>query len=299
MKEKNYYYLILLSILFIFCASIFTLQKKIITDAEPFFAIGSRMLCAGLLILIWVKWKKNIYILTILKKNYYNFFLLSFYNIYLTNIFEIYGLTKLDSSKVCLIYSLSPFLTLIITFFMLNEKITKKKLIGLCIGFIGVLIGIQNIKTIQLSIKKEEFSIFLAVIFSIIGWIQLKKLLKLNYSILLTNGLSMFIGGIFIIIHSILVGENWNYIPIINIKKYLYNTIITIIISNFLCYNLFGFLLKQFSITFINFFGLITPIFTGIFGYIFLKETINIFFIISIPIIFYGLTIFYKEESNK
>jgi drug/metabolite transporter (DMT)-like permease len=291
--------LLLIILLFVLFASIFTLQKKTLSTAEPFFTIGSRMFIAGLILLLYTKYKYKEQIKT-LKKHYLTLFLLSLYNIYLTNVFEIYGLTYIDSSKVCLIYSLSPFFSLLLTHFIIHENITKKKILGLLIGLLGIFIGIQTTKNnglFTLTLKKEELSIIFAVLFSTIGWIQLKKIIILNYNIITANGISMFFGGILILLHSLIFGENWNILPIINVKNYLILTLTTIIISNVICYNLFGFLLKKFSVTFMNFAGLTTPIFAGIFGYIFLQETITIFFIISIPIIFLGLLIFYGEEK--
>ncbi len=297
-QAQQHVEIILLIILFMFYGSIFTLQKKIIENTEPFFTIGSRMVIAGILILTYIKFKYKKF--NIKKNHYYYFFLLSFYNIYLTNILEIYGLSKLESSKVCLLYSLSPFLSFIVAAFSLKEKITKKKILGLFIGLIGILIGTKNTEQSFTSIikKKEgELATILAVFFSVIGWIQLKKLLNLNYSPILSNGISMFFGGIFILIHSALKKENWISLDTTsNTMQYLLLTLITIIISNLICYNLFGFLLKKFSVTFMNFTGLITPIFAEILGKIFLNEKVTIFFFLSIPIIFLGLIIFYKEE---
>lgn len=296
-QKKQCIEIILLLIIFILYASVFTLQKKIIENTEPLFAIGSRMFLAGIIILFYILYKNEKF--SIKKNHLYSFFLLSLYNIYLTNVFEIYGLCKIESSKACLIYSLAPFLSFFITQFSLKEKITKKKILGLFIGLVGILIGTKNTEQKTLfTYNNGEFMIILAVFFSIIGWIQLKKILNLNYSLFLANGISMITGGTFILIHSFLNGENWIYNNLnSNIKSYLSLTTITIIISNLICYNLFSFLLKKFSVTFMNFTGLITPIFAGIFGYIFLQEKITIYFLTSIPIIFIGLIIFYKEEK--
>lgn len=293
---------LLVLVLFALFASIFSLQKISLNYSEPFFLIGSRMTLAGSVILIAnllnKKFKK------INTKDIKFFIYLAIFNIYLNSIFEIWGLKNMSSAKACMIYSISPFLTALISFFLLNEKITKKKLIGLILGILG-LISTTNIKTSEeitinnfFFFSMAEISLILSVIFSVIGWILLKKIIKLGYSYITANAVSMSIGGILTLIHSYLSGENWNPMPIIEYKNFIYYTILTCLISNIICYNLFGYLLKFFSTTFMTFAGLVTPFFASLFGFLFLKEIITLNFVIAISLFFLGLIIFYKEEKN-
>ena len=259
------------------------------------------MSLAGLILVVYTYFIKKIYI----KIEHIKFFLyLSLCNIYLNSIFEIWGLNNMNSSKVCLIYSLSPFFTSIIAFFILNEIITLKKFIGIIIGLLGMMPIIYNKdleeinKTTSFFISYSEISIILAVIFSVLGWIFLKKIINLGYSFILANGISMTLGGFFILIHSFFFEENWNIFPVNNWKQFIFFTLICTIISNIICYNLFGYLLKYFSTTFMTFAGLITPFFSSFFGWLFLNENITWYFFLSIMIFILGLTIFYKEESK-
>lgn len=241
----------------------------------------------------------------IIRKEHYILFLcLSVFNIYLTNSFEIFGLKSMTSSKACLIYSLSPFITAFVAFFILKETFNFRKLVGMLIGFIGLL-PITFYKTFdELNIKNifffsmSEIFLILAVFFSVIGWILLKKILNLGYSFIAANGLSMFVGGAFILINSFVSGENWNPIPVSDFKNFLFFTILMCIISNIICYNLFGYLLKYFSTTFMTFSGLMTPFFASIFGFFFLNESITYNFFLSLLIFFIGLIIFFSEEKN-
>lgn len=300
MKKIN---ILLVVLLFALFASIFSLQKIGLMYSEPFFLIGFRMFFAGLLMLCFMFFFK--YDSFYIKKNHYALFInLAIFNIYLTNSFEIYGLKSMASSKACLIYSLSPFMTALVSFFILREKLTVKKFFGMIIGFLG-LIPMIYIKSID-ELKIENFLIFsfsevlllFAVFFSVLGWVILKKILLLGYSFILANGISMFFGGIFILLNSFIFGENWGPVPIFNISNFLFYTIVTCIISNIVCYNLFGYLLKYFSTTFMTFFGLITPFFAAFFGWIFLDEIITWHFFISILIFSIGLKIFFSDEKK-
>jgi drug/metabolite transporter (DMT)-like permease len=297
-KKTHYVYLIGVFVLFALFASIFTLQKATLLYSEKFFLVGSRMFAAGVVLLFYTIIKyKNLYI----NKEHITLLIsLTLYNIYLTNILEIWGLSQIQSTKTCMIYSLSPFISAIIGYYTLKETLNRNKIIGLSIGLIAVLLNTEKIPTIgKTHLNYAELSVLLAVLTSVYGWCLLKKLLEYGYSPLLLNGISMFIGGSLILIHSYIVGEKWEPIPVSNILIFTKLTCVTCIISNIICYNLFGFLLKKFSITFMNFAGLTTPLFASIFGYIYLHEVITIWYYTSLTILVIGLIIFYKEEKIR
>jgi len=292
---------LLVLILFALFASIFSLQKICLYYAEPLFLIGFRMTFAGFVLLL-VSSLNGVF--KIKRKHIYLFILLTFFNIYFTNVFEILGLKNMASSKACLIYSLSPFFTAIIAPFFIKEFINLKKFLGISIGFLGLIpmvyiksldeLNIRNIWVFSLS----ELFLLLAVFFSVLGWIFLKKIILNGYSFFFANGFSMFFGGLFILITSFILNENWNPIPVSNVLYFTVFTCLTAIISNIICYNLFGYLLNYFTTTFMTFSGLMTPFFAALFGYFFLNENITWHFFLSINMFFIGLLIFYFEEKN-
>ncbi len=129
---------------------------------------------------------------------------------------------------------------------------------------------------------------------------MLKKVInEFEYSPLLANGLSMTIGGVLALAHSYVVGENWAPIPVTDLQPFIINTLIMCLISNLICYNLYGYLLQRFSATFMSFAGLVTPLFASLFGYLWLNEVITWHFFISIVMFSIGLVIFYREEIGR
>ena len=138
-----------------------------------------------------------------------------------------------------------------------------------------------------------------AALCSVYGWICLKQLVDENgYSPILVNGMSMLIGGAAALFHSYLV-EPWDPLPISNYSAFFGCALALIIISNLVCYNLYGWLLKQFSATFMAFAGLSTPLFTALFGWLILDETIGVPFFFSLSFVCLGLLLFYQEEMRK
>lgn len=300
----------LVVLLFALFASLFTISKETLLHASPFFIIGSRMTLAGIIFISYVMITDKEKITNFFKQNLIKTIslitILGFTNIYLTNILEIWSMQFTTSAKTCLLYSLSPFFAALVAYLMLKENMSKKKWIGMAIGFAG-LIPIFNLESAFesqsgtfLSISLAEIGMLGAVVCSVFGWILLKKLItELNCSILVANGFSMLLGGVLALAHSYYSNEPWSPIPVTNLMPFLRNTIIMCLVSNVICYNLYGTLLRKYSATFMSFAGLMTPIFASLFGWAFLNETISWHYFAAICLFGAGLFIFYAEEKEE
>lgn len=296
----------LVILLFALFASLFTFSKAALGTAEPFFLVGSRMLIAGVLLVGFqmifkgVRWSH-------IKAAVISLTVLGVLNIYLANTAEIWGLKHMSSAKTCLLYSFSPFLSALLAFFALGERLNKRKWLALVVGFVG-LIPIMLVDTQDESLLSQfafvslaELAVVVAVLASVYGWILLKKAVtKHGLSPLTANGFSMIIGGALTLAHSYAWGESYNPLPILPQMqvRFLEFLVVMLLISNIICYNLYGYLLKRFSATFMSLAGLVTPIFASVFGWLFLGETITWHYFASIAIFSTGLFIFYKEEIS-
>jgi drug/metabolite transporter (DMT)-like permease len=291
-------------LLYALFASVFTVAKGALAYSAPFFLVGSRMMIAGGLMLGYAGLRFP-QALRLSWPGYVRVVLLGIFNIYLTNVLEFWGLQYLTSFKTCFIYSLSPFLSALFSYFLLRDVLSFKKWMGLLIGFAGftpILLqhGSQElISGFFGSLSWAEISVIGAVIFSVIGWILLSQLVQTERCPpIVANGYSMLLGGTLALIHSFST-ESWNPIPVTDVTIWLESTLFLIVVSNIVCYNLYGHLLKKFSPTFMAFAGLSTPISTAIFGWIFHGEIVSIWFFISLVIVFFGLLIFYYEELRS
>ena len=296
----------LVVLLYALFASLFTLQKDSLSYCEPFFMVGSRMLFAGVVLLGYLAIRHRATLLKIRPTHMSGILLLAISQIYLTNIFEVWAIKHMVSSKACLLYSLSPFISALVAFAILKETVSRKKMLGMFIGFLGLMpiIFAQTSEEISsgtfLVFTMAELAMVGAVFFSVYGWIQLKKVMgDYEYSPLLANGLSMTLGGVLALAHSYAASENWAPLPVTNLPSFAINTLIMCLISNLICYNLYGYLLKRFSATFMSFAGLVTPLFASIFGFVWLNEVITWHYFISMVLFSIGLLIFYREEMAK
>lgn len=291
----------LVVLLYALFASVFTIAKTGLTYTQPFFLVGSRMLMAGLILSAYVfffqrdKFKFR-------KEDAWSIFLLAAFNIYITNGLEIWGLKYLTSFKTCFIYSLSPFLSALLSYVMLSERLSVKKWMGLAVGFAGFLPILLNQTSAEETtghffiFSWAEIAVIGAAASSVYGWIILGQLVKeREYTPMMANGWSMLIGGSLALVHSLFV-ETWNPVPVTEWIPFLECSVLLILVSNLICYNLYGTLLKRFSATFISFAGFTTPLFTALFGWFYLGEVVTWPFYLSAAIVFSGLFLFYQEE---
>lgn len=281
-------------------ASVFTVGKYGLDVSAPFFLVGSRMAIAGVLMLGYLYFFKRKE-MKVEKSDLLQFFLLGIFNIFLTNVCEFWGLKYLTAAKTCFLYSLSPFVSALLAYWLLKEKMTGKKWLGLVIGFVG-FVPILLSQTTQEELAGHfwvfswaEVAVMTAAVSSVYGWIILSKLMKRGYHPLLVNGISMLLGGSLTLIQSAIF-EDWNPVPVTHFPTFFVVCIFLMVVSNFICYNLYGLLLKRFSATFISFAGFTTPLITALMGWMFLGEGVDYSFFLSSGIVFSGLTLFYYEE---
>lgn len=287
----------LVILLFALFGGVCSVAKLSLSYASPLFIIGTRMFLAGAILIgyHWIRYRNNF---NFTPKTLLLLFLLGAFNIYLTNVFAFYSLELLDSFKTCFIYNLSPFISALFSYFVFSETLSKNQWLGLIIGFLGfTFLVIDDFILDDLSsFSYGHLIMLLSVITSVYGWILMRQLVFDNgCSSSFANGGGMIVGGGLALIHSYFA-ENWNPIPVTDYAGFLQCSFFLIIFSNFICYNLYGYLLKEFTATFMSFAGFLTPLFTALFSCIFLGEIVTWNFFLALSIVFIGLLIFSKNK---
>jgi drug/metabolite transporter (DMT)-like permease len=180
-----------------------------------------------------------------------------------------------------------------------------RKWVGLTLGFIGFLPILMSQSSEEEGLHHlfflswAEISVMIAAACSVCGWVMLRQLVKeKGFSPLMANGGSMLMGGAMALLHSYFV-EDWDPVPVSEAMPFIECSLWLIVISNFVCYNLYGNLLKRFTATFISFAGFTTPLFAALFGWYYLGEVVSMPFYISAIIVFAGLFIFNQEELKQ
>lgn len=292
----------LLLVLTVFCCFglMFSVSKMALMEAPPLALTAIRMFLAGLLLLTY-QGIANPKKLIIRKQDWPKIFLLAILSFYLTNVLEYWGLQSLSAAHACFIYSLTPFFTAIVGYFFEGEKMTPFKWLGMSIGLsamVPVLMIDDPHTTLGFSIiSMAELAVMASTLCSVFGWLILKSLARSrgDHGLISCNGLSMLFAGLICFVHTTIQNPS-NPLPIRNWPNFLLFVSLMILLSNVISYNLYGYLLKKFSATFMAFAGLTTPLFASLWGKILLKEAIPDNFFLSLAAITLGLTIFYREE---
>jgi len=298
----------LVIVMYMLFASTFTIGKAVLQYLNPIFFIGVRMTIGGSLLLLFLLLfrRKQLYIK---KQHLFLFLQIAFFHIFIAYIAEFWALQYLTSFKTALIYNLSPFFAAIFAFIFFHERMTKQKWLGLAIGFLGFSVILANGQSSSEITKLAfgflswpEIILIISVLSAAYGWSIFKKLIqKEGYSPIVVNGFGMISGGFAALLLSFFIEgaptiKTASSSLIFDILACSGYSLLLILIANIICYNLYGYLLKKYSITFLSFAGFITPLFAALFGNIFLKEIPSVYFFLSFIIVSIGLYIFYQAE---
>lgn len=291
----------LVILLYALFGSSFPISKMLLAYTTPIFFLGSRMSTAGLFLILYqyVRNKQKLYIH---KEHLFYFAQLIVVGMYLNYLLRFWALSQLPSTKVAFIFNFSPFFSALYSYFLFNERISRTQWFGLTVGFIG-LIPIMMTTTFAeqqlgefLHISWPEFAALASVALHSYCWIIVRTLVReKHYTPMMVNGVGMISGGIIALITSYYYD---GFFPVSEPLLYAKWFIIIVVISNIICHNLYAYLLRHYTATFMSFAGFLGPIFSLLYAWGLLNETITWHFFISGILVFTGLYLFYKEELN-
>jgi drug/metabolite transporter (DMT)-like permease len=291
----------LIFLLYALFGSSFVLGKMALTCTTPFFLTGIRMTAGGLILLTYL----YTYSRKELRFNWSHiswFAQMTFFGIYITYALRFWALGYMPAAKTNFIYNLSPFISALFSFTVLHEKLSSKKLIGLAIGLLGIIPILISSSGSEQTLGEfaflswPEIAAMISVATHTYSWIIMRKLVKeYNYSPMTVNGICMTSAGILGFFTSLYIDGP---MPIKEGTFTYFFSVLTlvIIISNIICCNLYGWLLKKYTATFLSFAGFLSPIFTALYGWLLIGETVTWHFYLSCAIVFSGLYLFYQEE---
>lgn len=292
--------MMLIALLYAVLALTFIFAKHALMYAKPFFLIGIRMLLAGSILLAY-QWFFRRDHFVIRRDDLWIFLKVSLFHIYFAFTLEFFALQYLSSLKTTMIFSATPFISAVLAHLLLNEKLTWKKIAGICCGLVGLIpvlmaqaVGSEAGLTEFFSISFPEAILVLAVISAAYAWFIVMELMRRGYELGMINGVAMFIGGCFSMLTSLAV-EGISA-PVTNWGPFVGWLTLLIVAANFIVYNLYGFLLRRHSIVMISFAGWLCPSFAALYEWLFLSGTISWHYGVSLIFVIIGLSLFYRDE---
>ena len=281
--------MLLIIVLYLLVAITIIIAKYSTSVADPLFFISARLMIAGLLLLVGYSifstnsWKIH-------KSDWIYFIQAIVFFSYLTFVLEFWVLPYVSALNVSLLYSLTPFITFVLAYLMFRETISGIQIWGSLIAFGSIIPLITKngrmVRATLAPLSWTDMVILLAATCGSYGWFCVQRLLKKGYSLLFISGISMFFGGLLSLVTWSLTSAQLQN-PISNSSGFWLALIALIIVSNIVVFNLYGYLMKTFSITTLSVWSFVSPLFTSLFSILFLHETLEWQHLVA----FIGLTI--------
>jgi len=187
-------------------ATPFVVIKIGLQYTEPMQFAGVRFFLAGILIFPFIRSKKNI--ISILKQNYNFIIKVAIFQTFLQYAFFYLGIARVSGSLSAIVIGAGPlFIAIMAHFYMPDDRITSKKLLGI----IGGLIGITLVAFSKSGKDSQSSVILIGILFLILanvngGYTNI-FIAKNRKSIptLVLSSLSLTLGGIMLTVFSIII----------------------------------------------------------------------------------------------
>lgn len=283
-------------------ASTFTIAKVTLSYADPFFLLFFRLILAGIILLL-ASFLLGHDSRRAIVRDKSLFLQAGLFHAFFAFAPEFWALQYISSAKTSIMYGITPFVAALLSYRIYNEKLTAQKISALIIGFSGLFpillfTGEENLFTQVFSISIPELVLLGAIFSASYAWFIVKKLMARGHSLLVINGISMGIGGLLCGL-TLLVSHGG--IPpvgalVSNWPSFLAWLGLLILVAHVLSYNLYGYILKFYSITFMTLCGFLSPLFSSLYGWYFLSEPISWHHGLSLGLITAALTLYYQAE---
>lgn len=294
--------MLLIFILYALFASSFVISKKMLAYTSPIFLVALRMLIGGsILIAYQLFYKKEKIRITTSDLKYYA--LMGICGIYISYTMRYWSLAFMTTSKAYFLYKSAPFFTALLSYYLLRERLSGIQWLSIAIGFIGLLpilidpyAPLENCFDSISRISIPELIIILSIIALCLSKVILRKFLRIQTVAIATiNGITMLIGGFFALLTALLIETPSYHMPL----PFFGWLALSIVISNIICYNLYAYLLKKYTATFLSLAGFSSIFFAVFYGWLLFGETITAYYCASALIVGIALLLFYREESKK
>lgn len=267
------------------------INKIALQYTPPVLFAGMRALLGGLLLAVVLlpkkkkaQWKKN-----------WSFYVISaIFNVIIFMGLQSFGLQYLPSGLYTVIVYLQPVLVTLLAWMWLKESLTAQKIIGILVGFAGVVVVSFDGFTGNISLLGVTLALITGIAWAI-GTVYVKKTSTFVDGLWLV-ALQNIIGGGFLTVASVYV-ENitsivWNMPYILCL---LYGSILGVVVATSLYYMLMnvGESAKVSAYTFL------VPLIAVLTGTLLLKEPFTLALLIGMLLIVFSIYLINKKRSKK
>ena len=210
----------------------------------------------------------------------------AFFGIFLNTVTAIWGLSLTTATNMGIITSTTPLFILIVSFVSGTEHISKKLATGLLVGIGGVIL--INYRQGELAWNTGDILVMLSCLCFAVYAVFGKKIVDI-YSAVLTTAWMFLLAGIyqFPLFSYQLGDQEWNTITMVNWIYFIVGTFGSFFAANVLFFHA----IRKIGAVRAGLYLNLQPVFTLIFAYFLMGETITVMKVIGLTIILVGIGI--------
>lgn len=279
-----------------------TINKYLLHFVSPVWFVALRMFAASAILAFMSRssWTREMRLR--LSQDFKVIALIAACTTFLPTWLKSFGLKYMPAAKTTLLGSVDPFITAFYAYLLFNERLTWRKTIGICCGWVGFVImvseqnAVESVWQLWSCISWPELAVLLATVISRLGWTLAQKLLKQGrYQPIQINTLMTGVSGLCAITVAGISGQP----AFVEAPPLLHLAVpfaVTILGSSVLGYAMYAKCLKLYSPTHVSLVGFTVPILVAIFSWLFLAEPITYKLLVSFVALFIGMCIFESEH---
>ena len=212
-------------------------------------------------------------------------------------IFEGYGLKNTSPIIGSGIIAMIPLVTPIAARIFLKERLTPMNIVGFIISFVGVIVLLLN-KNLEFTASPKGILFLSGAVVVAVGYsIALIRLTKL-YKPLTITWMQNIIGMIYFIPLTIIM-ERFEPSNFANVGGYIVPLVCLGVFCSSLAYALWAFTFSKLGASRANVYSNLIPVFTAIFSYFIIHESLTANKIIGILVVVFGLILSQLKPKTK
>ena len=188
--------------------SAFPAAKIGLIDSPPLLFLTLRFLVAGALMLAWAHWRGTLRKLTLQELGVLSALGLLNHALYLGLSWT--GMGSLSSGLSTILISANPIVVAVLSSFLLREPLTRQKVLGLALGFLGVAFIVRN-RIGSTTDTLEGFLLVLAALFTLAFGTVLYKKWPVRTDIVTGTGFQIILSGLLLLPVALFM-EDWSAI---------------------------------------------------------------------------------------
>ena len=295
MKNRNYIVHIAGVTAMIFWGMSFVWSMQVYQSLNPTATIFLRLVVATIFftaILFTFRLNEKIH-----KEHLRLFALAAMFEPFLYFIFEGYGLKNTSPIIGSGIIAMIPLVTPIAARIFLKERLTPMNILGFIVSFVGVIVLLLN-KNLEFSASPKGIIFLCGAVLVAVGYsIALIKLTKLYKPLTITWMQNII--GMFYFIPLTLIMEHFEPSNFANVGSYLVPLICLGVFCSSLAYALWAFTFSKLGASRANVYSNLIPVFTAIFSYFIIHESLTPNKIIGILVVVLGLVLSQMKPKKQ